>query len=47
MAALLNRIDEVAPNAYVNLPADPPGRRLCERHGFTESAPVSVGMKRT
>ena len=30
--------------AYVNLLADPPGRRLYERHGFRESVPESVGM---
>ena len=47
MTALLDRIGEQAPNAYVNLLADPPGRRLYERHGFTESAPTSVGMKRS
>jgi GNAT superfamily N-acetyltransferase len=46
MTALLKKIDEHAPNAYVNLLADPPGRRLYERHGFVESAPASTGMKR-
>ena len=46
MTALLAKIDEHAPNAYVNLLADPPGRRLYERHGFVESAPASTGMKR-
>jgi len=46
LTALLDRIEAHAPNAYVNLLADPPGRRLYERHGFTESAPGSVGMKR-
>ena len=46
LTALLNRVDEVSPNAYVNLPADPPGRRLYERHGFIEGAPASVGIKR-
>lgn len=46
MKALLAKIDEHAPNAYVNLLADPPGRRLYERHGFVESAPASTGMKR-
>lgn len=47
MTALLDHIDAHAPNAYVNLLADPPGRRLYERHGFIESAPASVGMRRT
>ena len=45
LAALLDRIRAAAPpGAYVNLLADPPGRRLYERHGFTETAPHSVGM---
>lgn len=45
LTALLNRIRAVAPpGAYVNLLADPPGRRLYERQGFTETAPHSVGM---
>jgi GNAT superfamily N-acetyltransferase len=45
LAALLDRVREVAPpGAYVNLLADPPGRRLYERHGFVETAPSSVGM---
>lgn len=34
----------VPPGAYVSLMADPPGRRLYARHGFTDSAPRSVGM---
>ncbi|MET9228206.1 GNAT family N-acetyltransferase [Lentzea sp. NPDC003310] len=46
LTALLERIDAHAPNAYVNLLADPPGRRLYARHGFVESAPASIGMKR-
>lgn len=46
LTALLDRIEAHAPNAYVNLLADPPGRRLYERHGFVESAPASVGMRR-
>jgi hypothetical protein len=37
---------EAPPGAYVNLLADPPGRRLYARHGFTETAPRSVGMAR-
>jgi GNAT superfamily N-acetyltransferase len=45
LSALLERIREVAPpGAYVNLLADPPGRRLYARHGFTETAPHSIGM---
>ena len=45
LTALINRIRAVAPPAaYVNLLADPPGRRLYERHGFGETAPGSVGM---
>ena len=45
LRALLNRIRAAAPpGAYVNLLADPPGRRLYQRHGFTETAPHSVGM---
>jgi ribosomal protein S18 acetylase RimI-like enzyme len=46
--ALLARIKELAPpGAWVNLLADPPGRRLYERHGFAETAPGSVGMALT
>lgn len=44
LAALLDRVREAAPGAYVNLLADPPGRRLYSRHGFVETAPSSVGM---
>ncbi len=44
MTALLDRIGEQAPNANVNLLADPPGRRLYKRHGFVESE--AVGMRR-
>ncbi|MEV6241548.1 GNAT family N-acetyltransferase [Lentzea sp. NPDC051838] len=46
LTVLLRRIDAHAPNAYVNLLADPPGRRLYARHGFVESAPGSIGMRR-
>lgn len=47
LGALLHRVRGGAPpGAYVNLLADPPGRRLYERHGFTETAPGSVGMAR-
>jgi ribosomal protein S18 acetylase RimI-like enzyme len=42
LAALLDRIRSAAPaGAYVNLLADPPGRHLYERHGFTDTAPDS------
>ena len=45
LAALLDLIRSAAPpGAYVNLLADPPGRRLYQRHGFAETAPGSVGM---
>jgi ribosomal protein S18 acetylase RimI-like enzyme len=45
LRALLDQIEAVAPpGAYVNLLADQPGRRLYERHGFSETAPESVGM---
>ena len=44
LTALLDRIRRAAPGAYVNLLADPPGRRLYARHGFTETAPHSIGM---
>lgn len=48
LAALLNAIREHAPaGAYVNLLADPPGRRLYQRHGFRDTAPGSVGMSQT
>lgn len=47
LQALLDRIREVAPpGAWVNLLADPPGRALYARHGFTDTAPRSVGMAR-
>ena len=45
LTALLDRIRAAAPGgAFVNLLADPPGRHLYERHGFTPTAPGSVGM---
>jgi ribosomal protein S18 acetylase RimI-like enzyme len=45
LTSLLERIRSHAPKgAYVNLLADPPGRRLYARHGFTETAPRSIGM---
>jgi ribosomal protein S18 acetylase RimI-like enzyme len=47
LTALLDRIRRDAPaGAYVNLLADPPGRRLYERHGFRATAPGSIGMAR-
>jgi GNAT superfamily N-acetyltransferase len=48
LTVLLERIRrEAPPGAYVNLIADPPGRRLYARHGFTPTAPDSIGMART
>lgn len=45
LGSLLEHIDATAPpGPYVTLLADPPGRRLYERHGFSDSAPHSVGM---
>jgi GNAT superfamily N-acetyltransferase len=45
LTALLDQIRREAPaDAYVNLLADAPGRRLYRRHGFVETAPHSVGM---
>lgn len=45
MTHLLGVIEDAAPpGAYVSLMADAPGRRLYERHGFTETAPRSLGM---
>jgi ribosomal protein S18 acetylase RimI-like enzyme len=45
LTTLLERIrGDAPPGAYVNLLADPPGRRLYDRHGFTETAPHSIGM---
>jgi len=35
---------QAPPHAWVNLLADAPGRRLYARHGFTETAPDSLGM---
>jgi GNAT superfamily N-acetyltransferase len=47
LTALLDRIRRDAPaGAYVNLLADPPGRKLYARHGFRETAPDSIGMAR-
>jgi GNAT superfamily N-acetyltransferase len=48
LAVLLERIRREAPaGAFVNLIADPPGRRLYSRHGFTPTAPDSISMART
>jgi GNAT superfamily N-acetyltransferase len=48
LTVLLDRIRrEAPPGAYVNLIADRPGRRLYARHGFTPTAPDSIGMART
>jgi GNAT superfamily N-acetyltransferase len=45
LTKLLERIRrETAPGALVNLFADPPGRRLYDRHGFVPTAPHSIGM---
>jgi GNAT superfamily N-acetyltransferase len=47
LGALLDHVRAAAPpGAYVNLFADPPGRALYARHGFSETAPHSVGMAR-
>ena len=47
LTSLLETIRRDAPpGAYVNLLADPPGRRLYARHGFLEAAPDSLGMWR-
>ena len=45
LTALLHHVQTHAPaGAYVSLLADPPGRRLYARHGFTDTAPHSIGM---
>jgi ribosomal protein S18 acetylase RimI-like enzyme len=45
LTELLRHVQENAPaGAYVNLLADPPGRRLYARHGFIDTAPDSIGM---
>lgn len=44
---LLDQIRERAPSgAFVSLMADPPGRALYSRHGFTEDPAGSIGMAR-
>jgi ribosomal protein S18 acetylase RimI-like enzyme len=45
LTELLARIRRDAPEgAYVTLLADPPGRKLYAKHGFSDTAPASVGM---
>ncbi|EAW12374.1 GNAT family N-acetyltransferase [Aspergillus clavatus NRRL 1] len=46
LKTLLAKIREEAPegNPYVNLFADPPGRRLYAKNGFVEGAPKEMGM---
>lgn len=47
LGTLLAHIREVTPpGAFVSLMADPPGRRLYARHGFTEDRDASIGMAR-
>ncbi|WP_199734914.1 hypothetical protein [Cellulomonas sp. PhB143] len=47
MAALTGALDAGAPaGAYVSLIADGPAHHLYRAHGFTETAPASVGMHR-
>ncbi len=47
ITALLDRIrDQAPPDAYVTLMADPPGRKLYARHGFTEDRDRTIGMSR-
>lgn len=42
---LLDQIRRAAPpDAFVSLMADPPGRRLYAKHGFTEKRDLSIGM---
>lgn len=48
LRVLLARIrGQAPPGANVNLLADCPGRALYERHGFTYTAPDSLGMQLT
>jgi len=45
MASLLQKIaDEAEPGYYVNLFADPPGRKLYQKWGLKESMPEEMGM---
>jgi GNAT superfamily N-acetyltransferase len=42
---LLDQVRQRAPaDAFVSLMADPPGRRLYARNGFTERRELSIGM---
>ncbi|KAK0717271.1 putative GNAT family N-acetyltransferase [Lasiosphaeria miniovina] len=47
LKTLLAHIQAVAPEGlpFVNLFADPPGRRLYAQNGFVESAPEELGMQ--
>lgn len=48
LTALLERIRREAPTgAFVNLIADPPGRKLYARHGFEPTAPDVISMAMT
>ncbi|EEP78818.1 conserved hypothetical protein [Uncinocarpus reesii 1704] len=45
MTTILSHLrSRASPGAWITLMADPPGRRLYQRHGFTETAPASIGM---
>ncbi len=45
LTRLLERLRADAPSeAWVTLFADPPGRKLYARHGFTPTAPQEIGM---
>jgi ribosomal protein S18 acetylase RimI-like enzyme len=46
LEALLGAIGRASPEAQVNLLGDPPGWKLYKRHGFIETAPDTVGMRR-
>lgn len=47
LSFLIERIRvQAPPRAYVSLLADLPGRRLYERNGFVDVAPLSSGMAR-
>jgi GNAT superfamily N-acetyltransferase len=46
LGALLAAIATASPDAQINLLGDSPGRRLYERHGFIETAPDTIGMRR-
>ena len=42
---LIDRVREAAsPGAFVSLMADPPGRGLYARNGYTENRDLSIGM---